>query len=207
MSESSRGGCPSLLALPEFYGPRWQLPDWPSLEERLLFGWRSLHEREDGVPESARALISALCSVANLTFPSLIRVPLGNQLLRRHWRSGRHFRWLTTSDVSEASAGIFDASGFDWAQQGQLVFLSEGGGPPKLEDRHLHGTTGWEDPTAELKERGVTGILLPGVDGSVAALYGLLPGLSSRLLKVLREHGANVLFCGDAGSFAEQLKQ
>jgi hypothetical protein len=164
-----------LVLWPQFAGSEWQLPTDVHVAERLLLGWRCQSAPTDGEPPPAVAslLATALRKHATLTFASPVRPPAGAT-----WKLGRNFVWITSSTDREAAQGIFDADFFSWNQQGQVVVLGSPGVALALDERYLELHS---DPALfeELKSAGAQGVLLPGVDGSVAGLYFFNTGISS----------------------------
>lgn len=166
----------------------WELPlRVPPAWRRGLLGWNGFDRDADGVPV-AHLLAAALVRNALVTFPVGIRPPLGDRflrpLIRRRWCVGRHFFFIHTTEVDVARS-LFDVDCFDWTQGGQFVFLSPVGvAAPLLTEAEL-------DPSDEpdfdrLAARGVTGLVLAGVDGVVAGLYASEEALRSSVVESLQ---------------------
>lgn len=186
VEDGGTGKLDRLVLWPQFTGPEWQLPTNVHVAECMLVGWRCLPESTDGGPPPAVAMLlaTALRKHASLTFASALRPPVGGTFLSGDWRLGRNFVWVTSSTDREAAQGIFDADFFSWTQQGQVVVLGSPGVVLALDERYLELQS---DPMlfGELKSAGAHGVLLPGVDGSVAGLYFFNTAISSAVRREL----------------------
>jgi hypothetical protein len=196
-----------LVVWPEFTGSEWQLPEAPVLDGRLLVGWNMSRPPVDGgVPPDVGAVIAnALCHEGRVTVPAARRVrgPLRGSSMRH----GRDFDWLDL-EPSEAASCIFDAVGFSWELQSQVVFVSRRDVVPVLNESYLrlHDEPRW---FSELGAAGVLGVLLPGVDGQVAGFYAVaqdvLGSFSRRLEREAAALGAGYL-SANARTFGELLR-
>jgi hypothetical protein len=160
-----------LVLWPRFTGSEWRLPTEVEGADRLLVGWRCSPESVDGGPPPivAAMLVAALQKHATLTYASALGRARG-ALLNRRPRVGRHFVWKTSASADEAAEGIFHAAFFEWTLQSQVAILGTPGAPLTLDERYLELPN---DATlfGQLKSAGAEGVLLPGVDGAVAAIY------------------------------------
>lgn len=153
---------------------RWELPVAVSAGlRRCLIGWQTSPPPVDaGIPEDvARLLASTLVSHALVTFPT---------------RTGRRgFSFVHASRADDAQRA-FNAEYFNWSQRGQVIFLSLAEAPPPaLSEEHLRLATDGES-LHKLAGAGVTGVVLPGVDGDVAGIYTFTYNLRGELLAGLR---------------------
>ena len=125
----------------------------------------------------------------------------GKGAFGKRLRAGRDFDWKSTRDAREAIPEIFESPAFPWSLQGQVVVLSTPGTPLMLDDRHLDVITRPE-LFATLQALGATGVLLPGVDGDVAALYTFasndMPILTRVLFALAEESGADCVSLTEA---------
>ena len=180
---SGDGRLVRLKFCPAFTRAEWQLPtDVPGA--RVLIGWRVEPPPVDaGVPPVvADVLVRGLCRQALLSYPSASAS--ANSASGRRLRAGRDFDWKSTQDAREAIPEIFESPAFPWDLQGQLVVLSHPGTRLVLDERHLE-VVARPELFATLQALGATGLLLPGVDGDVAALYTFDPGDMPTLVGVL----------------------
>lgn len=181
-----------LKLCPGFTRAEWQLPtEVPGA--RVLFGWDVAPPPVDaGVPRAvADVLVRWLCRQATLSYPS---APASGQPAGgRRLRAGRDFDWKSTQDARAAIPAIFESPTFPWELQGQVVVLSPPGTSLVLGEHHLEVITRPE-LFATLQALGATGLLLPGVDGDVAALYAFapthMPTLTGVLSALAEESGA-----------------
>jgi hypothetical protein len=159
---------------------RWELPLVPSPVQSCLVGWRIAPISTDaGVPDGvARILANTLVKHALVTFPT---------------RTGGRVRFVHASHADDVRRA-FDTEYFDWTQRGQVMFLSPPDSPPpKISESHLDiAQDGARLHT--LAGMGVTGVVLPGVDGDVAGIYTFAGGLQDALLTSLR------IVCADVGA-------
>lgn len=149
----------------------------------MLIGWDVEPPPVDaGVPPAvADILVRGLCRQAALSYP-------------RGRRAGRDFAWKSTQDAREAIPEIFESAAFPWELQGQVVVLSTPGTQLALDEHHLE-VIARPELFATLHALGATGLLLPGVDGDVAALYTFasadMPTLTAVLSALAEESGAD----------------
>jgi hypothetical protein len=137
-----------------------------------MVAWRAVPPPLDaGVPESVRRLLArALVSQALVTFPE---------------GRGSKFTFIQTDQAEEAQRA-FDAEYFDWTQRGQAIFLSPlKSSPPSLVKRHIEIAFKPEG-FSKLAGLGVTGLILPGVDGDVAGIYTFGAGFQKELVDSVR---------------------
>jgi hypothetical protein len=157
---------------------RWELPLAPSPVESCLLGWRVVPiSTHAGVPEVvAGILANTLVKHALVTFPT---------------RAKGRVRLVHASHADDVRRA-FDTEYFDWTQRGQVMFLSPpDSSPPEISESHLAMT---QDGARlhTLAAIGVTGVVLPGVDGDVAGIYTFAGGLQDALLSSLRMACAGV---------------
>ena len=201
-------GLERLILWPQFTGSEWQVPFEVDVADRILVAWRCLPDPVDaGPPPSVKALlVGALQKHAMLTFPSAL-LSGGRAPLTKRWKAGG-FLWRTGADVDDAAEGIFDADFFPWAMQGQVTILGSPGSPPKLDERYLDLAS---EPFLfeSLKSTGAVGVLLPGVDGAVAALYffdtALAGAVRNELDRAVRAAGGRCIIA-TGEDFSRQLR-
>jgi hypothetical protein len=151
----------------------WKLPPSGEAGEYLLFGWRVCPEPvEGGVPPLvAKVLAGALCESATVSF------------LSDDSRRPR-FNLVSTTDPRVAIA-LFDEAAYPWTQHGQLALLSgKDTRPPDLTAKQIRALIEHQNPGIA-KQAGFTGVLLPGVDGDVAALWTFDPAAKRQFLEAL----------------------
>ena len=171
----------------------WQIDPWPI---------------DAGLPEPlASVFAEALCMcgvVAHLSppFPGLapqqgwtrsadhpsrwhhaVRDPLMRRVIGR----ATPLSLTATADPATAAEG-FDTVGFDWSQQGQIVFLLPSGDLPPVDGLALAQLMDGSPASARSLsgEPVLRGLMLPGVDGAVAQIVAFDPGLWPELEPALR---------------------
>jgi hypothetical protein len=164
----------TILVCLDYHDVRWELPiEVAAGLCRCLVAWQVNPPPVDGgVPEGvAKVMASTLVSQALVTFPTRTR-NLGISFVH-----ASH-----AGDMQQA----FDAEYFIWSQRGQVIFLSPAQAPPPtLSEKHFHLATNG-DSLHKLADTGVTGVVLPGVDGDVAGIYTFTSQLLKELLTGLR---------------------
>jgi hypothetical protein len=148
------------------------LPVLKSNVHRCLFGWaESTPAIEGGIPECAVSILAtALLRQACVTFPI---------------KKGRRVVFVASRTLDTASEAFHDGY-FNWSQRGQVVFLSPPDSPvAPLTERHLDVAED-ADRFDQLADIGVTGVVVPGVDGDVAGIYTFDAGLRDRLISSVR---------------------
>ena len=152
---------------------RWELPVATIAGVyRCMVAWRAVPPPLDaGVPVDVRQLLArALVSQALVTFPE---------------GRGRKFTFIHTDQADQAQRA-FDAEYFDWTQRGQAIFLSPlKSSPPALLKTHID-IAFQPEGFSELLGVGVTGLVLPGVDGDVAGIYTFGAGFRKDLIDAVR---------------------
>jgi hypothetical protein len=171
----------AILVCLDRYGSQWQLPMKLAPEVRhCVVGWQTTPPLIDaGVPDDvARILVSALLKHALVTFPV---------------RSGGGISFVHTCRA-DVALQAFHTEYFDWSQRGQVIFLSPVDAPsPRVSEAHLDLAQDGER-FLTLTDFGITGIVLPGVDGDVAGIFTFAGKLLDELLAALRAA------CEDAGA-------
>ncbi len=143
-------------------GDWWQLP-LNNLQGTpvALIGWiLEAPPIDGGIPAPAASiLVQAITALRRITF-----------LDGGAPRKGRVKFPLRTTAEPEVAMEMFDMGYFSWSLQSQIGFLSRlDAPPPALTDKHVRAALDDIDPLS-LAEPGVTGVLLPAVDGDFAAL-------------------------------------
>ncbi|MGI8742118.1 MAG: hypothetical protein ACR2NN_06035 [Bryobacteraceae bacterium] len=164
--------------------PWWQLP-LASLQDSqgVLIGWiLETPSVDDGIPAAAATiLVRAITALRRITF-------LDGEAPKK-WRV--KFPLRTTSDP-EIAMSMFDMAYFSWSLQSQIGFLSRlDAPPPALTDKQVRAAFDRLDPLS-LAQLGVTGLLLPAVDGDFAALAlfdGSWPGIERNLQEQCSQAG------------------
>jgi hypothetical protein len=153
--------------------PIWKLPPPHEAGEYLLIGWRVCPEPVDGGMPSmvADVLAGALCDCATVSF------------LSDDSRRPR-FTLVSTTD-SKVAIALFDEAAYPWTQQGQLALLSgKDTRPPELTTKQIRELIEHRNPGIA-KQAGFAGVLLPGVDGDVAALWTFDPIAKRQFMEAL----------------------
>lgn len=163
----------SLLVCVDYREPIWELPIAvaPGVT-RGLIGWQTSPSPVDaGLPPAVASLLaSALTEHALLSFPEI---------------EGRRTVFVNARGA-EVARRAFDSEYFDWSRRAQVIFLSpREAPPPSLSDVHLRLSQDAQS-MHELSGAGVTGLLLPGVDGDVAGLYTFNDDLWNESIAALR---------------------
>lgn len=169
-----------------------------------LMGW-SASGPDCGVPAAIAEVISqALTRTALVTFPSsdaglgppdVVRELCDETPFLRRWRARlpRIVRIVSTRSPDTMQASFGD-SAYPWWMQGQVLLLSDPGvGPPAVSYSELAQlleprSTVSADLLPSLR---LTGLLRPGVDGDVAALYLHDQAAANRILAELTNTGAS----------------
>ncbi|MGA9918233.1 hypothetical protein [Paraburkholderia sp.] len=127
---------------------------------------------ESGMPGAvASVFANALVKCALVTFPT-------HTLQRRN----SFFHTRRPDDVQ----GAFNAEFFNWSLRGQVIFLSPvEAKPPALSSKHLDLANNAKQ-LSKLADVGVTGVVLPGVDGDVAGIYTFSDDFLQDLLSQLK---------------------
>ena len=167
-----------LVACFDYRDSVWELPVAVPQVSRCLLAWRTTPVPLDaGMPLSVASLFaSALASHALVSFATGVR---------------GHVSFVHASrpeDVLQAFAEPY----FNWSRRAQVIFLSAAESePPALSERHLR--LAYESEAFDvLSSIGVTGLLLPGVDGDVAGLYAFSRNLGDRLTSGFKKACADV---------------
>ena len=190
----------------------WQLGEPPAPPAGLtLIGWREEPRPVDGgVPAVVAEIIAgALTNSMRVTFlhadlqspldatdwqsaaapgefvRALPRGRLAARIMARLKRQPEAFLLCCTRDRNTA-VRLFDSP--DWCLQGQVALLSSAESrPPNLDFEVVAALLGdgWARQVSELHSEGVCGALRPGVDGDVAGLLTVTPGLHEALLTYL----------------------
>ena len=108
-------------------------------------------------------------------------------LMRRVIGRAQPLSLTATADPATAAEG-FDTIGFDWSQQGQIVFLLPSGDLPPVDGPALAALMDGSPASARSLsgEPLLRGLMLPGVDGAVAQIVAFDPGLWLELEPALR---------------------
>ena len=178
-------------------GSQWQVGQLPPATGAIaLIGWSLTPAPVDGgVPDAvARVLARALTSAARVTFPSSkvgaaapgAWLPHDGDSIRTGSPKGVAARvasrltgaprdlTLISTTRAETAIGLFDDGAFPWWLQGQAVLLSApDAAPPDVDETALVALfeQRWTAAVAALARFGVQGVVRPGVDGDVAALW------------------------------------
>jgi hypothetical protein len=189
----------------------WQLGQLPpTVGSVTLVGWQlPVVPVDSGVPpDIALVLARALTSVAWVTFPV---APSSENAIRRS-HNQTQIRSVAPENLGECTSALlkrepltvelvstrdpgvaaclFDDPGYPWWLQGQVALLSDPDSEPQLVERKvlLSALTGeWEKHAGHLRAAGIWGLLRPGVDGDVAAVFALAGDAGQALVDGLRE--------------------
>ena len=193
---------------------QWQLgPLPPPAADVILIGWHVEPRAVDaGVPPGvADVLARALTSVATLTFPVVppakqaialsssddTSQPLHIAGLAAHARAAVHRGTARTVLVSthavDTAKLLFDAPGYAWDSQAQVVLISEHHAPAPIVSRDTlqalagdnwirHAATEQKTPRAHH----LVGVMRPGVDGDIAGILSLTPAFTRSLTRALQ---------------------
>ncbi len=86
---------------------------------------------------------------------------------------------------------LFDALGYPWWLQGQVVFLSARGRPvPEIERRELRllFSDNWIRHAADPTDRaGFSAVMCPGVDGDLISIFSATDAFQQQLLEALED--------------------
>lgn len=142
--------------------PWWQLP-LNNLQGTpvALIGWILETPPIDG------GILAPVASILSRAITALRRITFldGNAP-----RSSQAKFPLRTTSEPDVAVEMFDMAYFSWSLQSQIGFLSRlDAAPPSLTDKQVRAALDDIDPLP-LSQLGVTGVLLPGVDGDFAAL-------------------------------------
>jgi hypothetical protein len=182
----------------------WQVGSDSNL---LLIGWTSAPASVDaGVPLPVQSLLAAamveIVQVAYLDLPRADQkqvVRLAPAVMLRRWAARlKGFpgdaAFIVTRDAGAATR-MFDADGFDWVRQQQVVILlEEQAEAPSFSIDDLQLLTGddWCGAARRFMAQGVVGVLRPGVDGDVAALCPLHPELARSFREAMARHASRL---------------
>jgi hypothetical protein len=179
----------------------WQLTS-PPQGNLWILGWRRMpeYEIEGGVPdEVAEILAKSLTSRALVTFPSIESAPGIGDFVRKidagilesleaaFLRTPAAFNLISTTRP-ESAKRLFDAGGFPWDMQGQIVLLSPLGSPPPVLDRKTLFSIMEANLQADFKvlsSIGVQAIIYPGVDGDVVGIASSSPAFEREILRAI----------------------
>ena len=209
---------------------RWQLGALPPARGHIaLLGWHIEPPHVDaGVhPPIDRILANVLTGCARLTFlwseheseavssdDVIYRTDGAAGLSRLGARlAGQPSRFtLLTTRHPDTAVRMFDVTGFDWSQQGQVGLMSDPDAPPPVIDYATIGdlfSADWVARAAGFNEGPIRGVLRPGVDGDVAGLYSSDPAFMDRIQRDLeaacRDAGCDWALVPDDQSFADRL--
>jgi hypothetical protein len=180
---------------------KWQLQS-PLQGNLLILGWRRMpeYEIEGGVPdEVAEILANSLTRAALVTFPSIEsssgtgdnvqRVDAGflESLEAGYLRIPGSFNIISTTRPESAKA-LFNAGGFPWDMQGQIILLSPLGSQPPALDRKTLFSVMTDNLKADfdmLSLMGVQAIIYPGVDGDVAGIASSSRAFAGEVLRAI----------------------
>lgn len=202
------------LALP------WQLAMPADELPFLLLGWRVAPEleREGGMPDSVGLLLSAaLLRVGAVSYPSS-SVPSSSGSTRVRLMTGGGMReriravlsrapskmWLVTSTSPSVACQLFDDPGFPWWMQGQIGLLSARDSAVDLDRATLLRLMDPMRPVrrADLLDLSLKAVVLPGVDGDVAAIVSVDAETDAAILSAIessaRESGYQWLIAPEA---------
>ncbi|PCE29115.1 hypothetical protein [Burkholderia ubonensis] len=187
---------------------QWQLgPLPPPTGDIALIGWHvEPHSVDSGVPTDVRRLLGrALASIAKLSFPVSAsaesntdpratddqrrQLPFSSLADRFKATLNRQSAIsLITTCPPDTAIQLFDAPGFSWEWQAQVVVLSERNAtPPPLTRDTLFALIGdaWTQHAPALLASGVVGVMRPGVDGDVVGILSLTPAFKQALIAAL----------------------
>ena len=211
----------TVIVCPDPVESYWQLGEPPAPPAGLtLIGWKEDPRPVDaGVPPVVAAIIaSALTHSMRVTFlhpdlrspvdatdwqsaaapgDSVRALPQGRlaaRIMARLKRQPEAFQLYSTCDHNTA-VKLFDVP--DWCLQGQVALLSSAESPPpNLDFQSVTALLGdsWARRVSELHSEGICGALRPGVDGDVAGLLTVTPGLHEETW-----HGGTVWMCFNPG--------
>ncbi len=180
---------------------KWQLIS-PLQGNLWILGWRRMpeYEIEGGVPdEVAEILAKSLTSTALVTFPSIesssgngdyvrrIEVGLLESLESAFLRTPGSFNIISTTRP-ESAKRLFNAGGFPWDMQGQIILLCPRGSQPPVLDRNTLFSIMKDNLKADfnmLSLIGVQAIIYPGVDGDVAGILSSSQAFESEVLRAI----------------------
>jgi hypothetical protein len=180
---------------------KWQLTA-PLQGNLWILGWRRMpeYEIEGGVPdEVAEILAKSLTSTALVTFPSIepaigtgdyvqrIDAGLLESLEAAFLRIPGAFNLISTTRPESAKL-LFNAGGFPWYLQGQIILLSPlGSQPPVLNRKTLFSVmeANLQADFNMLSLIGVQAIIYPGVDGDVVGIVSSSLAFESEILRAI----------------------
>lgn len=212
----------SILVTQEIDAETWRVRQGPG-ELITLIGWRTAPELEvDAGPPAEVALIiaRALTRHALVTFPlseaprassgDVIRtLKAGNPLQQVKDRFERITSTvhLVATREPESLTQVFEDGRFSWPQQTTFALLSAlGAKAPDLDRAQVLGIS--KDQTVDPEWRGALAALLPGVDGTVAALVCRDGAVQTEVLADLRHEAETAGYgwrvCSAAG-FADDM--
>jgi hypothetical protein len=180
---------------------RWRLTA-PLQGNLWILGWRRMpeYEIEGGVPdEVAEILAKSLTSTALVTFPSkepaigigdnVQRIDAGllESLEAAFLRIPGAFNLISTTKPESAKC-LFNAGGFPWYLQGQIILLSPHGSQPPVFDRKTLFSVMEANLHSDFKmlsSIGVQAMIYPGVDGDVVGIASSSQAFESEVLRTI----------------------
>lgn len=177
-------GAPPVIIRAAAPDPTWRAPAWPGWSGAYL-DWEPRDDGEAGLPDAAiQRLAAALAAAALVVFPAAVAAGPATAvpwLLRRHGAPARA-RVVRSRDPGEI-ATLFDQTGFDWTQRGQLVLLFDPATPPAAVAPELLFAA-MADPDSP-PPAPCAGVLRPGTDGDFAELLCRDAALREAVLRAL----------------------
>lgn len=180
---------------------KWQLHA-PIQGNLWILGWRRLpeYEIEGGVPdEVAEILANSLTRAALVSFPAIESSSNTSDYVRRidagllesmeagFLRIPGSFNIISTTRPESAKC-LFNAGGFPWDMQGQIILLSPPGSQPPALDRKTLFSVMNDNLKADfnmLSLIGVQAIIYPGVDGDVAGIVSSSRAFANEVLRAI----------------------
>lgn len=226
---------PDRALLIECINPRadhWQLGPLPPTEGRIvLIGWKTEPGPVDaGVTTPIDGILArGATSCARVTFlwsgdPAPADLDVGDVLYRTRGTGGidkmatmlqgrpTSFTLLSTRSADLARR-MFQVTGFDWSEQGQIALLSDAEAPPPELDRQAVvelTSDAWATRCLALSSASVFGALRPGVDGDVAGLFCATEEFHRIAIEALKSSsvaaGAEWITAENDQDFGEQLR-
>lgn len=211
----------SLLVSTSSQSAQWQLAGILGTSTSLLCGWQQIPPSvEGGIPnEVAEVISNSMCRDARVSFlfndaDDMAKAhskekysiqPIAISSIKAMWSGIPSRAVVVSSNDPKVVNSLFDASYFNWALQGQIVFLSGLSEPvPNLKDALSKASQKkYEDaPLDAIHDYSLVGIMRPGVDGDVAGFLFRSVAHKESFLKVLREeaesNGMQFKICNEA---------
>jgi hypothetical protein len=152
---------------------KWELPiELGAAVSSYLVGWKAASPQvEAGIPDvAAEILAKSLVDFSLVTFPR---------------RTGRHLAFAHTRRSEDVRRALM-ADDYDWSLRAQVIFLTPPEAPPpKLSQEDLR-QAGIGKEFFRLIDKGIAGLVLPGVDGDVAGVYLFSESLVGPSLRSLK---------------------